>query len=238
VWQTLRSELHPQGLEIVTVALDTAGAEAARPWIEAANPDHPSLIDQAHILDELLGVVNVPNGVWIDERGMIVRPPEPAYPRRPTSFRRHDSASQALVEGELSPQQRRAREIRAEVRKIRIEPEAYIAALRDWVANGAASRYALAPDEVTRRSHARPPEVAEAAASFELGQYLHRQGHADAAVPWFRAAHRLQPDNWTYKRQAWTLVDQEQGPNEVYDGDWLSDVRTIGAENYYPPLDL
>ncbi len=238
MWQTLRSELHPQGLEIVTVALDTAGAEAARPWIEAANPNHPSLIDQAHILDELLGVVNVPNGVWIDERGMIVRPPEPAYPRRPTSFRRHDSASQALVEGELSPQQRRAREIKAEVRKIRIEPEAYITALRAWVANGTASRYALAPDEVTRRSHARPPEVAEAAASFELGQYLHREGHADAAVPWFRAAHRLQPDNWTYKRQAWTFVDQEQGPNDVYDGDWLSDVRTIGVENYYPPLDL
>jgi len=238
VWQTLRRELHPQGLEIVTVALDTAGAEAVRPWIEAANPDHPSLIDQAHLLDELLGVVNVPNGVWIDEQGMIVRPPEPAYPRRPTSFRRLDSARQDLVEGELSPHQRRAREVRGEVRKIRIEPEAYIAALRDWVANGAASRYTLAPDEVMRRSHARPPEVAEAAASFELGQYLHREGHADAAIRWFRAAHRLQPDNWTYKRQAWTLVDQEQGPNDVYDGDWLSDVRTIGAENYYPPLDL
>lgn len=238
MWQTLRSELHPQGLEIVTVALDTAGAEAARPWIEAANPDHPSLIDQAHLLDELLGVVNVPNGVWINERGMIVRPPEPAYPRRPTSFRRLYSARQDLVEGELSPQQRRAREVRAEVRKIRIEPEAYIAALRDWVANSAASRYALAPDEVTRRSHTRPHELAEAAASFELGQYLHREGHADTAVPWFRAAHRLQPDNWTYKRQAWTFVDQEQGPNEVYDGDWLSAVRTIGAENYYPPLDL
>lgn len=238
MWQTLRSEWHPQGLEIVTVALDTAGIEAARSWIEAANPDHPSLLDQAHLLDELLGVVNVPNGVWIDERGMIVRPPEPAYPRRPTSFRRHDSARQDLVEGELSPHQRRAREVRAEVRKIRIEPEAYIAALRDWVANGAASRYVLAPEEVTRRSPARPPEVAEAAASFELGQYLHRQGHADAAVPWFRAAHRLQPDNWTYKRQAWTFVDQEQGPNDVYEGDWLSAVRTIGAENYYPPLDL
>ncbi len=38
MWQELRSELHPQGLEIVTVALDTGGAEAARPWIEAAQP--------------------------------------------------------------------------------------------------------------------------------------------------------------------------------------------------------
>jgi hypothetical protein len=43
VWQTLRSEWHPQGLEIVTVALDTTGTEAARPWIEACTGylDHP-----------------------------------------------------------------------------------------------------------------------------------------------------------------------------------------------------
>jgi hypothetical protein len=238
VWQSLRQELHPQGLEIVTVALDTAGIEAARPWIEAAHPDHPSLIDQAHILDELLGVVNVPNGVWIDEQGVIVRPPEPAHPRRPQPPRRQNPDRQVINEAELSPQQKRSREASAEARKIRIEPERYIAALRDWVINGAASRYALTPGEVQLRSHLRPPEVAEAAASFELGQFLYREGHSAAAVPWFRAAHRLQPDNWTYKRQAWTFVDPRQGPNEFYDGDWLSDVRIIGAENYYPPLDL
>ena len=54
---------------------------------------------------------------------------------------------------------------------------------------------------------------------------------------WFREAHRLQPDNWTYKRQAWTFVDPLQGPTEPYDSDWLSDVKEIGAENYYPEID-
>lgn len=29
-----------------------------------------------------------------------------------------------------------------------------------------------------------------------------------------------------------------QGPSEEYDGDWLSDVRAIGPENHYPPLEL
>ena len=55
---------------------------------------------------------------------------------------------------------------------------------------------------------------------------------------WFREAHRLAPDNWTYKRQAWTLADPLQGPTSEYDSDWLTDVRKIGAENYYPAVEL
>src|SRR5258708_39837831 len=78
-WQALRAELHPKGLEVVTVGLDAGGADAVRPWIEGANPEHPSLIDEAHVTDELFGVTNVPNAVWIDENGVIVRPAEPAH---------------------------------------------------------------------------------------------------------------------------------------------------------------
>ncbi|MDP9356269.1 MAG: TlpA family protein disulfide reductase, partial [Chloroflexota bacterium] len=83
MWQELYRELGPRGLQIVTVALDIGGMDAIRPWIEAARPEHPSLIDQAHVVDELFGITNVPSGVWIDEAGTIVRPPETAYPRRP-----------------------------------------------------------------------------------------------------------------------------------------------------------
>jgi hypothetical protein len=228
VWQELRSELHPRGLEIVTVALDTGGADAARPWIEAARPAHPSLIDRAHLLDELFGIVNVPTGIWIDEGGVIVRPPETAYPRRPSFLDRP-------VPTDASPvAQARA----AEVRKLRIEPERYIAALRDWVAHGAASRFALSDEAVLARSRPRPIGEATAAAHFALGQHLHLAGDGDGAVRHFRAAYRLHPDNWTYKRQAWSLLPAGQEPLDVYGGDWLTDVRKIGAERYYPALDL
>lgn len=226
MWQALRTELHP-ALEIVTVALDTQGADAARPWIERAKPDHPSLIDQAHVLDDLLGVVNVPSGIWVDEAGMIVRPPEPAFPRR-------QNTDKPIPEG--LPDQ--LREMLEEARKIKVEPEAYLGALRDWAARGSQSRYALSPAEVIARSRPRTADHARAAACFELGQHLHRTGHPDDAVRWFREAHRLQPDNWTYKRQAWTFADPFQGPTEQYDGNWLDDVRRVGAENYYDPLDL
>ena len=229
MWQELRTELHPQGLEIVTIALDTGGADAAGPWIDLAKPEHPALIDEAHLLDELLGVVNVPSGVWIDELGMIVRPPEPAFPGRAV-------IAELGVPAGAPP---RIAEMLQEATKIRIDPAAYVAALRDWVVNGSGSCFALGANEVVERSTPRPPDASRAAASFELGQHLHRAGDPEAAVPWFREAHRLQPDNWTYKRQAWEFLDPiMQGPTEQYEGDWLADVRKIGAENYYPPVDL
>ena len=229
MWQELRTELHPKGLEVVTVALDVGGEQAAGPWIDYAKPAHPSLIDEAHLLDELLGVVNVPSGIWVDEQGTIVRPPEPAFPGRAV-------IAELPIPKEAPP---RAAEMMQEAAKMRIDPAGYLAALRDWADNGSSSRYVLEPDEVVARSTPRPPECSRAAACFELGQHLHRAGHADDAVAWFREAHRLQPDNWTYKRQAWEFVDPIlQGPSEQYDGDWLSDVRKIGAENYYPPVDL
>ena len=227
MWQSLRAELAPLGLEIVTVALDL-DSDAARRWIEKAHPEHPSLIDQAHVVDELFGIVNVPSGVWIDEAGMIVRPPETAYPRRSPLIDR------PIPDGATADQIARITAVKA----LRIDAETYIAALRDWARHGTARRYALAPDEVLRRSQPRPLEEATAAAHFELGQHLHRLGRTEDAIGHFRAAHRLQPANWTYKRQAWSLVDPAQGPNDVYEGDWLTDVQKSGAENYYPPLDM
>jgi hypothetical protein len=76
----LREELHPQGVEIVTVSLELSGPEASRPFIDLASPAHPSLLDPTHQMDALFGVVNIPNVVWIDERGVIVRPAEPGWP--------------------------------------------------------------------------------------------------------------------------------------------------------------
>jgi hypothetical protein len=228
VWQTVREELRPRGLELVTVALDLGGIAAAGPWIERAQPRHPSLIDAGHVVDRLFGIVNVPSGVWIDEQGWIVRPPETAYPRRPSFLDRDVQPT--------DPPHVAAR-IRA-VKQLVIEPEKYMHALRDWVEHGSNSHYALAPDEVLRRSRPRPLAEAQAAAHFELAQHLYRIGRTDAAVPHFRAAHELQPDNWTYKRQAWSMADPTQGPTQLYAGDWLLDVQNIGAEHYYAALDM
>jgi hypothetical protein len=60
------------------VALDQSAADA-RPWIEAAVPTHPALIDAEHRVADLYRIINVPTVVWIDERGRIVRPNDAAF---------------------------------------------------------------------------------------------------------------------------------------------------------------
>ena len=57
----------------VTVALERS-AEDARPFIERAQPQHPSLIDTDHVVAELYNISNVPTMIWIDEDGDICRP--------------------------------------------------------------------------------------------------------------------------------------------------------------------
>ncbi len=212
----------------MTVALDV-DPEQARPYIAAAAPTHPTLIDHGHVVDELFGIVNVPNSVWIDEHGLIVRPAEPAHPGR-----NPESESFRTIDLETVPPD--VREMLTEARKIHSDPELYLTMLRDWVEHGAASRYALAADEVVRRSGTRTDAEARAAAHFELGQHLHRGGDHAAAIAHWREAHRLAPGNWTYKRNAWNFEDpMRQGHTDAYESSWFEDVKKIGAENYYPP---
>ena len=78
MWQGVYEELKDRGFVVITVALDRS-ADDARPWIEAARPTHPSLIDTRHVVAELYNVVNVPTIVWIDERGRVVRPNDVAF---------------------------------------------------------------------------------------------------------------------------------------------------------------
>ncbi|HEB89031.1 MAG TPA: TlpA family protein disulfide reductase [Deltaproteobacteria bacterium] len=78
VWQALYEELGDEGFVPITVALD-ASADAARPYIERAEPKHPSLIDTEHVVAHRYGMINVPTVVWIDEEGRIARPNTAEY---------------------------------------------------------------------------------------------------------------------------------------------------------------
>ena len=239
MWQAFRNEVHSKGVEVVTVGMDTLGTQSCLPFIEAAKPEHPSLIDVNHVMAERFGVVNIPNGIWIDEQGVIVRPAEPAFPPGLPTPRSGvpDSIPQ------------RMKDIFGEATKISVDRNAYSHALYDWIEHGANSAYVLSPDEVVNRSAPRDMSSATAAAHFVLAQHCWNSGYRENAITHFREAHRLQPDNISYKRQAWSLMAPPdagpfarfwQGPEEgkenewPFESDWLSEIRKMGPENYYP----
>jgi hypothetical protein len=247
---------------VVTVGLELSGPEACRKYIEAANPEHPSLIDETHQMDALFGVRNIPDVVWIGEDGIIVRPAEPGWPG-PTAMpddmlRQVRPARDPNQQRDESPEAQQRREERRAAAARQQENiasgqdrDAYPDAIRDWVAKGAASEFALTPDEVVARSQPRPLTKSEGAAHFELANHLWRSGRRDAAIAHFNACFRLQPDNWTYKRQAWSLVGHEHSGNAEYgrfmqgpvpgredewpfESDFRTDVAKIGPGEYYP----
>ena len=74
----MHEELKDHNFTVITVALDKC-ADDPRPFIEAAAPTHPSLIDSEHLVADLYRIINVPTVLWIDERGRIVRPNDVAF---------------------------------------------------------------------------------------------------------------------------------------------------------------
>ena len=217
VWQALSEELAPQNFTVVTVAMDAGGAPDVRHWIEAARPTHPSLIDTQHVVAELYDWVNVPSNAWIDEEGRIVRPNDPGFAGE--YFR-------GMTEPDFD-----FKAMMAEYGRMR---DRYLDAVRDWVANGPRSRWALTPEQVRARLAPPNPEHARAAAWFRLGTALHERGRKAAAQAAFAQAKALRPESWNYKRQAWQLEEagKSGGP------EFWAEVKALGDRPYYPRWEL
>ena len=217
MWQRLVEEIGDRGFTVVAVALDSEPG-APEPWIEAANPTYPVLIDRAHLLSELYGFVNVPTAVWIDEQGRIVRPPEVAGAYE--AFRYLDRETRTIPEQHLAHSK--------QVRSV------YLEAIRDWVALGAESEHVLSPDEIQQRRRSADPAVAEAHVRFRLGQYLEGRGDAAGARAQFDQASRLHPESWAIWRQT-----AEKLENGIAGGPgFAARVAALGERRYYPPVEM
>lgn len=79
VWQSIYEELKSDNFEIISVAQDTGGEEAAGSYFDDANVTYTAIIDVNHQISSLYNLVNVPSGVWIDEEGKIMRINEGTY---------------------------------------------------------------------------------------------------------------------------------------------------------------
>ena len=216
MWQSLYDELKDHAFTVLAVALDHA--DAARPWIDAAKPAYPCLIDRDHHLADLYNLVNVPQAVWIDEQGRIVRPPETAGST--DGFRAMDRKTFAMPDAAVAERNR--------VKTL------YIGAVRDWVLRGAASVNALDENQATARMKVPDDTIAEAHARVRLGQHLLREGRTDEAQQQIAEAVRLHPDSWAMWRQSATKNERGLAAGPEF---WVR-VDALGSKPYYPQTDI
>jgi peroxiredoxin len=199
-WQALYEELRPKGLEIISAAQDSGGEAAAGKFFDKAKTTFPAVVDPDHTISSLYHMVNVPTGVWIDEEGKMVRPPEVSYTKT--------------------------------VSLVKIEGAKYTAGLRDWVARGKESPYAMSPEQLREKLNIRPQSLEQADAEFKLAVYFHQRNNDEAARRHFAEAERLNPDSWNYHRQEWSFDPKSAN------GKWLRKVRSLGGKDYYAPLEF
>ncbi len=106
--------------------------------------------------------------------------------------------------------------------------------MRDWARNGEKSVYLVDKDKLRSRLKAQTPQRALADAEFALGEYLFKAGKGADAIPHFKEAQRLAPDNWNYKRQAWALADAQKD----YGTTFTKEVGKLNGKPYYEPRTL
>jgi hypothetical protein len=215
VWQQLYSELKDKNFMVVAVAEESRGTDHARPWIEQAKSDYWQLIDAEHRLEDLYNLVNVPQAIWIDEKGTIVRPPETAGST--DHFRRMDLKTRTM-----SPEDQAAR---------LAARQAYLDAVRAWVTTG---KYALSAKEARAGLPKVTPQIAEARARFRLGVWLRDHGRTTEGDRLMNEASSLHPESWSLWRQAADLdeVGKASGP------EFWKRVQALGDKPYYPPAKL
>ena len=194
-----------KNFELVAAAQDTGGEAAAGKWYDAAKATYTTLVDTTHAVSSAFQFINVPTGVWIDERGKVVRPGEPAWTTSRTST---FGGKQLVTEG-----------------------EEYVAAIRDWVANGDRSMYALSDDAFAARMKRRTDKEMEADASFALAVYFYQADNMPSAKKYFEHGQALNPDDWNYHRQDWSFTPADAGAK------WMEKFQKLD-QPYYPKLEM
>ncbi len=202
---------------ILSVAMD-ADIETARPWIEAASHDFITLIDQNHLLSSLYNMFNVPQAVWIDETGRVVRPVEVGGSL--DVVKEYDQTIPGY-KPEVAERAARAKSI-------------YIQAVKDWAVNGKASPHLFSPVEARNRVPEMTMEIATAHAKFQLGQYLKRNGRADEADAIFAECRELHPDSWNIYRETTGRTATGLAAGEEF---WAR-AKGLGDKQYYVTIDM
>lgn len=113
--------------------------------------------------------------------------------------------------------------------------DAYAPAVKDWVRNGADSRYVKDAAQVSSELRTRTPDEEKAEAAFRLGNHFREHGHSERAEQYWEQARTLNPKSVNFFRQNLTL-SEEGSAGEAFRT--FRDEYVASGTPYYRPLDL
>lgn len=192
---------------VIAAAIDIQGAEAARPYIEAAGAEYVNLIDANNLLGELFGLRAVPNTLLIDEKGRFVgkasqqeaeewakkpigAPLEKMDPAHETSLKAVEALSRAF------PYDAAFHTLRAEL----------------YEREGEAERALNAYERAVKL------DAKDASRRFRYAKLLLQLNRKEEAAEQMKAALKQDPKNYIIRKQIWAV----ENPERFYEGgiDW------------------
>jgi hypothetical protein len=209
VWQHIYAELNDPNFVLISAAQDTGGEAVAGPIFDATNPTYIQVIDEDHVISSAFNFVNVPSAAWIDEDGRIVRIDESTY----ATTHKFGEGDAAFVFGN----------------------DIYAPALKDWVKNGASSKYVQSADKVTGNIRQYTNEQLRADAAFRLANLFRAHGQEGKVEQYWKLAQSLNPDSVNFIRQDMTLTTEGSGGESFFKlvGEFASQGKEMSR-----PLDL
>jgi tetratricopeptide (TPR) repeat protein len=210
VWQQfIQQRADQDAFNFLSVAVDV-DPERPRPYAEPHAETFSTVVDSAGVLGRVFDFDVVPNGVFLDEQGIIrflhiggfdVRRPEIAQQVDALLVTDFTSGSAPrLVQQEALDMELLRAEAAAEPDNAALHFALGDALLRDGRAEDAQSCFA--------RAAALDPT--DWSAPFSLGTAFYQQGNVDQALTWWKAARTLDPHNFTVRKQIWMVEHPER----------------------------
>ena len=231
MWRQIieRSQSQAEPFTLLSVAVDTDPSRV-RPFAEGL--PFPTAVDSSNLLGRLFDFDVVPNGLLVDEDGVLrFRHVGGFDVRRPEIEQQVEALFRADFSTGPAPAHVTQESFDVESLRVEIAERPEDAGLHYALGETLLQQGRVAEAEVSLR-RATELDTADWSAPFTLGTALFQLGRTADALDAWRAALALDPHNFTVRKQIWKTEQPERFYPEI-DFDWQKE--QLAREGYTPP---
>lgn len=212
-WQSFYLKHQAEPFELIAVAMDGQGPDVVRPFVEQSGVTFPIAVDVVDCLWDSYGFDHVPNGYYVDERGIV------RYLKL-GGFDIRETLNAKIIEDLITEKWSKKPLRFAEKPKVNFKKEiADLSQQLKSVTRGVEKRLRLADLLVKTGQYRRAAreydtvlaqQPKNARALFGRGVVYHREGKSPQTLQSWKKAFASEPANWVIRKQIWALEFPER----------------------------